>query len=251
MSTHHSKSNDHHEGHGDHHDHGGHHGDHHGHFVVPKFTLRLIFGLLISLTILTVAAAQFEVAIASFFGFQIPGIVNVLIALSIATVKTTLVVMFFMQLRYDNPLNTMVFIFTIFTVAFFLGFTMIDLGNRGSVDRFKVGNIWEGGNPSMAPNINSSLVGLQNKLDRLAAFSPDDAKAAEAEIFALQTASLVRRVQVVDRFLAKHEGRSKKGYGSHGDDHSSSNAARPVVGLTLPSFVAGDAVPSSSNTGRD
>ena len=138
MSTHHSNSNDHHEGHVDQHDHGGHHGDHHhGHFVVPKFTLRLIFGLLISLTILTVAAAQFEVAIASFFGFQIPGIVNVLIALSIATVKTTLVVMFFMQLRYDNPLNTMVFIFTIFTVAFFLGFTMIDLGNRGSVDRFK------------------------------------------------------------------------------------------------------------------
>src|SRR5258705_514781 len=80
---------------------------HHGHFIVPGSTLLLVFIALLMFTFMTVGAAKAEEAFAHGFGIIIPQWVNVLVALSIAVVKTALVVGFFMQLRYDNPLNTM------------------------------------------------------------------------------------------------------------------------------------------------
>jgi len=117
----------------------------HGHTIVSVATLRTVLALLLFFTLLTVGATQLEIWIASTFNVLIPQWVNVFVALSIAAVKTTIVVMFFMQLRYDNPLNTMIFVFTILTVFFFLGFTSLDLGNRGTIDRFKSYYIEPGG----------------------------------------------------------------------------------------------------------
>lgn len=117
----------------------------HGHFIVPAFTLRSVLLILLFFTLLTVGAAKGEQWISSTFNVVIPQWMNVFIALSIATVKTILVVTFFMQLKYDNPMNTLIFVFTVLTVAFFLGFTAIDLGQRGTLDPRKAVNLMPGG----------------------------------------------------------------------------------------------------------
>ena len=117
----------------------------HGHTIVSVATLRTVLAMLLFFTLLTVGATQLEIWVASTFNVLIPQWINVFVALSIATVKTIIVVMFFMQLKYDNPLNTMIFVFTVLTVFFFLGFTSLDLGNRGTIDRFKGGYIQDGG----------------------------------------------------------------------------------------------------------
>ena len=117
----------------------------HGHVIVPAFTLRAVLTILLFFTLLTVGAAQAEQWVSSTFNVLIPQWVNVFVALSIATVKTVLVVMFFMQLKYDNPMNSLIFVFTVLTVAFFLGFTALDLGNRGTLDPRKSVNIMPGG----------------------------------------------------------------------------------------------------------
>jgi cytochrome c oxidase subunit 4 len=117
----------------------------HGHVIVSAATLRLVLGALLFFTLLTVGAAKGEQWVAEVFNVAIPQWINVFVALSIAVVKTFLVVTFFMQLKYDNPLNTMIFVFTILTVAFFLGFTALDLGNRGTIDRTKARYIRPGG----------------------------------------------------------------------------------------------------------
>src|SRR6185295_5729046 len=78
---------------------------HHGHVIVPASTLMAVLILLLFFTLLTVGASQAEEIIATTFHVIIPAWVNVCVALSIAVVKTTLVVLFFMQLKYDNPTN--------------------------------------------------------------------------------------------------------------------------------------------------
>ncbi len=120
-------------------------GEHHGHIIVSPGTLLAVFSALLFFTLLTVGLAQAEKLISHTFDFVIPQWVNVMVAMSIASVKTMLVVLYFMQLKYDNPINGMVFIFTLLTVAFFLGFTIIDLGNRGSLYAYKAQYIVPGG----------------------------------------------------------------------------------------------------------
>lgn len=118
---------------------------HHGHFIIAPSTLLFVFIALLAFTFLTFGAAKAEEAIAHGFGIIIPQWINVAVALSIAVVKTGLVIGFFMQLRYDNPLNTMVFTFTVVCVLCFFGFTITDLANRQTIDRFKGQYIIAGG----------------------------------------------------------------------------------------------------------
>lgn len=119
---------------------------HHGHTIVP---LRLLVGVLVILlvfTVLTVTAANAEQWYARTFDVVIPGWVNAVVALSIACVKSIIVAMYFMQLRYDhNPMNALVCVFTIMVATFFLGFTAIDLGNRGIIYQNKADQIIPGG----------------------------------------------------------------------------------------------------------
>ncbi len=67
------------------------------------------------LTWVTVAATFFDL-----------GNVNIMIALGIAVVKSSLVVLYFMHLRYDNPFNGIIFIASILFVMLFIGFLLID-----------------------------------------------------------------------------------------------------------------------------
>jgi len=140
---------DHPHGHADHADHAAHeehgHEEHGHHMIVPRRLLLTVLGILMFFTLVTVGAAQLEQFIAHQFDIVIPQWVNVIVALSIAGVKTILVMAIFMQLRWDNPINTLIMVFTVFTLCFFLGFIMIDLGNRQAIYAYKGQQIVEGG----------------------------------------------------------------------------------------------------------
>ena len=90
--------------------------DHHGvGDVVPMKILVAVFSALVALTIITY--------LASLVNF---GEFNLIVALGIAVIKASLVVLFFMHLRWDRPFNAIVFVGCIIFVAIFLGFTLID-----------------------------------------------------------------------------------------------------------------------------
>ncbi|UZP68228.1 cytochrome C oxidase subunit IV family protein [Desulfovibrio mangrovi] len=93
-----------------------HHEEHH---TVTYKLNTIIWGLLLVLTAVTVAAAQFD------FGF-----LNVVVALSIATVKAGLVILFFMHLKYEKPLFKIIVFITFLLLAIAIGFTFFDIGYR-------------------------------------------------------------------------------------------------------------------------
>lgn len=94
-----------------------HHGDHHGvgHIVDWKVLIGVL-GALLVLTWLTVKVTDFDL-----------GQLNIVIALGIATVKATLVCLFFMHLYYDQPFNSVVFFSSVLFVLVFILFSLIDL----------------------------------------------------------------------------------------------------------------------------
>ncbi|MBX3388757.1 MAG: cytochrome C oxidase subunit IV family protein [Phycisphaeraceae bacterium] len=117
----------------------------HSHHIVSGMTLKSILVILLAFTALTVGAAQAEKWIESALHYELPRWVNVIVAMSIATVKATLVLMFFMLLRYSNPINTVVFLFCLLAFALFLFFTLLDLGTRGMINPIKAHQVEAGG----------------------------------------------------------------------------------------------------------
>ena len=81
---------------------------------------------MIFLTISTVITASINLG-----GFNVP------LALAIAGAKASLVVMFFMALKYDSKINIMVFSVGLLFVVVFLGFTLLDTEFRGAFDERK------------------------------------------------------------------------------------------------------------------
>lgn len=77
--------------------------------------LLTVFASLLLLTFVTVIAAQMQL-----------GRYEIWVSLGIATIKASLVIFFFMHLLYDKPLNGVIFAFSLFFVALFLGFTLMD-----------------------------------------------------------------------------------------------------------------------------
>jgi cytochrome c oxidase subunit 4 len=124
------------------------HGQHASHVIVGPLTLRSVLAILLFFTVLTVGLAQFEVAIQNAFDIVLPWWVNVAVAMSIAVVKAVLVMAFFMQLKYDNPINTVLMMFTFGALAIFLFFTGLDLFSRGAIDPIKQNQIIAGGTGS-------------------------------------------------------------------------------------------------------
>ena len=107
----------------------GHHDDH-GHHVTSWQFMTLILFALLFFTGLTVWTASAEVWISDNLGIQITQLWNVIIAMSIATVKAMLVCMYFMHLKHDTPLNTYILLFTFVTMSLFMLFPALDLGTR-------------------------------------------------------------------------------------------------------------------------
>lgn len=122
----------------------------HGHTVVDWRILVGVLAALLFFTVLTVSAANFEKWIAAEFDVVIPTWVNVFVAMSIAVVKATLVLLFFMQLIYDKFLNTVIFLFCLLAFGLFLSLSAIDLGGRGLVNPFTAGQIKPGGEATSA-----------------------------------------------------------------------------------------------------
>ena len=117
----------------------------HSHHIVSGMTLKSILLILLAFTAITVGAAQAENWIEGSLHYALPRWVNVIVAMSIATVKAALVLMFFMLLRYSNPINTVVFLFCLLAFALFLFFTLLDLGTRGAINPIKAHQVEAGG----------------------------------------------------------------------------------------------------------
>lgn len=83
--------------------------------VVPLTTLFAVLGGLLFLTFLTVAVTWFDL-----------GDLNLVVALLIAVVKASLVLLFFMHLRWDRPFNAIVLIFSLVLVMLFVGLALLD-----------------------------------------------------------------------------------------------------------------------------
>ena len=60
--------------------------------------------------------------------------VNLMIAMAIATVKASLVVLFFMHLRWEKGMNAIVFLSSIFFVGVFMVFTFMDINTRVHIE---------------------------------------------------------------------------------------------------------------------
>ena len=88
--------------------------------ISPKSTYYTIFGALMVLTVVTVAAA-----------FVNLGSLNFPVALAIAITKATLVVLFFMHVKYSSRLTKMVVGMAVFFLGILLLLTMTDYLSRG------------------------------------------------------------------------------------------------------------------------
>ena len=83
--------------------------------VVPVRVLAITAFALLVLTIVTVWIASFEF-----------GNLNIWVALAIAVAKGSLVVAFFMHLKYDRPFYALVFCASLAFVALFISFSLTD-----------------------------------------------------------------------------------------------------------------------------
>ena len=82
---------------------------------MPIWMLLAVFVALLFLTVLTVYQSTFDL-----------GNAEIWLSLTIATIKAGLVILFFMHLWWDKPLNAIVILGSLIFVALFLGFTLID-----------------------------------------------------------------------------------------------------------------------------
>lgn len=122
------------------------HGEHHhAHVIVRLSTLVTVLVVLLMLTVLTVGQYWIEGWVSQAFNIDVPQWINVAIVMTIALIKGTLVCLYFMQLKYDNPINAIIFIICVFTAMLFVISSMTDLGNRNLIDPYKAGEIVQGG----------------------------------------------------------------------------------------------------------
>ena len=98
------------------------HAESHGHHITPSRTLLGTFAALVVLTFITLVTSQMDL-----------GAFNVPLALSIAVGKASLVVAFFMALKYDNKVNFVVLLVGIVMVVVFVVFTLFDTAFRGDL----------------------------------------------------------------------------------------------------------------------
>jgi cytochrome c oxidase subunit IV len=82
-----------------------------------------IFLALICFTLLTVAASDLPL-----------GKMNLVVAVVIASMKASLVVLFFMHLRYDSRFHAMILVVSLLFIGVFFAYTMNDTERRGEVD---------------------------------------------------------------------------------------------------------------------
>ena len=88
-------------------------------------TYALVLAGLLALTVITVAAAGVNLGSA---------FVNVVIALAIASLKASLVALYFMHLIHDRPMSAVIFVTGLVMLAIFLMFCFLDTLSREHVE---------------------------------------------------------------------------------------------------------------------
>lgn len=123
------------------HGHGGHgHGADHVPHVLPMRTYIGVWLTLVVLTAITVWVSRIDFGAANFF-----------IAILVATVKASLVALFFMHLLYDQKFNLLVLLSALVFFAIFIGFTKFDTDHRGSGDPNRAARVMNIDDPFAAP----------------------------------------------------------------------------------------------------
>ena len=82
---------------------------------MPVWQLLAVFFALVGLTIATVYQATLDL-----------GNLELVFSLLIATIKASLVILFFMHMIHDKPLNAIIFLGSFIFVALFIGATLMD-----------------------------------------------------------------------------------------------------------------------------
>jgi cytochrome c oxidase subunit 4 len=98
---------------------------------------KMYLGILVALlflTVVTVGAASFDF-----------GSLNVVIAVLIATTKASLVALYFMHLRHDKGLNSIIFLSALLFLAFLLILCLIDVNSRIEPKPYN----WKGPEPGL------------------------------------------------------------------------------------------------------
>ena len=98
-------------------------------------TLLTAWIALMVLTVITVGATRIDLG-ANY---------NLALAMAIAVVKATVVLLFFMHLRYDKLFHSVMIVGGILAAALFVGFTLMDSGQYQSMI------IWDVNHPPAAP----------------------------------------------------------------------------------------------------
>lgn len=93
--------------------------EHSRHHIMPLKGYLAVWAALLVLTAVTVWV--------SYFNF---GMLNIAVAIIVATIKAALVCFYFMHLKYDTLFNRIIFFSTIVFIALFMGFTFIDINSR-------------------------------------------------------------------------------------------------------------------------
>lgn len=93
------------------------------HHLVPLKYYFGVFGLLMVLTALTVFVAQFDLE-------KVWGPMNIIVAMTIAVIKATAVVMIFMHVRWSSKLTQLIIISGIFWLVILLVLTYTDYAVR-------------------------------------------------------------------------------------------------------------------------
>ena len=96
-------------------------GDHQHHILSTSMALK-VWGALMALTFITVVVAQVDL-----------GFANFAVAMVIASIKASLVCIFFMGLKWDHKENTVIFSTSLIFLSIFMILTFGDLLTRGDV----------------------------------------------------------------------------------------------------------------------
>ncbi|HKJ05208.1 MAG TPA: cytochrome C oxidase subunit IV family protein [Geopsychrobacteraceae bacterium] len=88
----------------------------HQHEPVPYRTFILIWAALLVLTVITVAISRVHL-----------GPLNIWVALGVASIKSSLVIFFFMHLRQESKLFKICLLIMLVILAIFIGMTFLDV----------------------------------------------------------------------------------------------------------------------------
>jgi len=97
--------------------------EHTEHHIVPIKVYVAVFLALMIFTAITVAVAKYPLE-------NIWGPLNIIVALTVAVIKATLVVLYFMHVRYSSKLTQVIVVAGIFWLIIMLAFTLADYAAR-------------------------------------------------------------------------------------------------------------------------